>query len=136
MLLLQFANVMFRRCDQMQLSKHRYLINLLIHLCYSCTIENAVFMNSGLKAINLIGKSHFTKITMKSNREYLMLCQGIILYYWNMPAYKYHKHLLIMNKINIIHKDAGNKRHNTDLVGIHILIRVNKGNGEFIYSRK
>ena len=43
------ANVMFRRCDQMQFSKHRYLTNLLMDLCYSCTIENAVFMNSGLK---------------------------------------------------------------------------------------
>ena len=118
------ANVMFRWCDLMQLKKHRYLTNLLIHLCYSCTMENAVFINSGLKGINLIGKSHFTKITIESNLGYLMFCQGITLYYWDMPAYKDHKHLLIMNEINIIGKEAVKKCDNNDLVGIRILIRV------------
>ena len=115
---------MFRRCDLMQLKKHEYLTNLLIDLCYSCTIQNAVFINSGLKGINLIGRSHFTKITIESNSGYLLFCQGIILHYWDMPSYKDHKHLLIMNQINIIDKDAGNKCNNTDLVGIRILIRV------------
>ena len=48
------ANVMFRWCDLMQLKKHRYLTNLLIDLCYSCTIENVVFMNLGLMGSKLI----------------------------------------------------------------------------------
>ena len=78
------------------------------------------------EGIKLLGKSYLAKITIESNPEYLMFCQGITLYYndWDMPAYKDRKHLLIMNQINIIDKDASNKCDNTDLVGIHIIINI------------
>ena len=98
------ANVMFRRCDQTQLNKYKYLTNLMLNLCYSCTIENAVFINLGLKGTNLVGKSHLTKILIKSDvpqLNYLVICQGITLHYWHESG---HKHLLIMNQINIIGK--------------------------------
>ena len=118
------ANVMFRRCDQIQLDKYKCLANLLIDSCYSCTIENVVFLNSGLKGTNLIGKSYLTKILIKSYVNLLVFCQGITLYYWDKPAYKDHKHVLIMDQINISHKNAGNKYYYTDSIGIHIIISV------------
>ena len=118
---------MFKQCtDQTQL---RISTNLLIDLCNSCTIENVVFMNLGLKGTNLIGRSQFTKISIESSiAENLLVvfCQGIILYYWDKPAYKDHKHLLIMNQINIVGEGAGSKCYNTDPVGIHIIVRLMK----------
>ena len=60
------ANVIFKRCDQTQLNKYKYLTNLLLNLCYSCTIENVIFMNLGLKGTNLIGNSYLTKVVIKS----------------------------------------------------------------------
>ena len=118
------ANVMFRRCNQTQLNKYKYLTNLILNLCYSCTIENAVFMNLGLKGTNLIGNSHLTKILIKSDvrqLNYLVFCQGITLYYWHESGYK---HLLIMNQINIIGEQTGIKCYNSDPVGIHIFIGI------------
>ena len=50
-----------------------------------------------------------------------MFCQGITLNYWG-EEYKDHKHLLILNQINTTGENAGNKRYNSDPVGIHIVI--------------
>ena len=118
------ANVMFRQCDQTQLNKYKYLTNLILNLCYSCTIKNAVFINLGLKGTNLIGNSHLTEILIKSDLpqpNYLVFCQGITLYYWHESGYK---HLLIMNQINIIGEKTGNKCYNSDPVGIYIFIAI------------
>ena len=127
---------MLKHCtDQVQL---KYLTNLFINLCYSCTIENVTFMNLGLEGRNLVGKSHFTKIIMESN---LMFCQGITLLYQDKLAYKDHKHLLIMNQINIIGENAGTKCPSTDSVGIHININTMKNlliviNNSLFYNLK
>ena len=59
-----------------------------------------------------------------TEQNVLVFCQGITLYYWDKPAYKDHKHLLIMNQINIIGEDAGNMCYNTDFMGIHIWISI------------
>ena len=118
------ANVVFKRCDQTQLNKYRYLTNLLLNVCYSCTIENVIFMNLGLKGTNLNGNSHLTKILIKSDvtqPNYLVFCQGIMLSYLDKPAFK---HLLIIKQINIIGQKSGNKCYNSDPVGIHISIGV------------
>ena len=42
------TNVMLQQCD------HPQLTNLIITLCYSCTLENVVFMNLGIIATNLV----------------------------------------------------------------------------------
>ena len=120
------ANVIFKRCDQTQLNKYKYLTNLLLNLCYSCTIENVIFMNLGLKGTNLIGNSYLTKIVIKSDVTqpyYLVFCGGITLYYYDKPMYEDHKHVLIMNEI-IIKGDTRSKCYNTDPVGIHIAIGI------------
>ena len=119
------ANVMFRQCDQTQLNKYKYLTNLILNLCYSCTIENIVFINLGLKGTNLIGNSRLTEILIKSDvtqLNYLVFCQGITLYYyWHKSEYK---NLLMMNQIKIIGEKTGNKCYNGDAVGIHIMIGI------------
>ena len=118
------ANVVFKRCDQTQLNKYRYLTNMLINLCYSCTIENVIFMNLGLKAENLNGNSHLTKIVIMSDatqHNYLVFYQGITLNYWEKPAFK---HLLIINQVKIIGQKTSIKCCNDDPVGIQILISV------------
>ena len=118
------ANVMFRQCNHTQLNKYKYLTNLILNLCYSCTIENVVFMNLGLKGTNLIGNSHLTEILIKSDvpqPNYLVFCQGITLYYWHKSEYK---NLLIMNQIKIIGEKTGRKCYNGDAVGIYILIAI------------
>ena len=118
------ANVIFRRCDQTQLNIYKYLTNLMLNLCYSCTIKNVVFMNLGLKGTNLFGNSHLTEILIKSDvpqPNYLVFCQGITLHYWHESG---HKHLLIMNQINIIGEKSGIKCYNSDPVGIHIFIGI------------
>ena len=118
------ANVVFKRCNHMWLNKYRYLTNLLLNLCYSCTIENVIFMNLGLKAENLNGNSHLTKIVIKSDvtqPNYLVFCQGITLNYWEKPACK---HLLIINQVKIIGQKTSNKCCNDDPVGIRIIISV------------
>ena len=112
------ANVMFKLHHQ---------INLLIKLCYSCIMENVIFINSGLIARNLIGRSYLIKIKIKSSGQKpncLMHCPGIILYYWTQQSFTDHgnKHLLIMNQISI--NGSGNKCYSNGPVGLHIEIGV------------
>ena len=56
------ANVMLKQCD------HPQLTNVLINSCYSCTLENLVFINLGMIATNLVGRSHLTELVIKSNK--------------------------------------------------------------------
>ena len=112
------ANVMFKQHHQ---------VNLLMNLCYSCIIENVIFINSGLLATNVIGRSYLIKIKIKLKRQnphFLMHCSGITLYYWKQPSFIDHdnEHLLIMNQISII--GNGNKCYSNGPVGLHIEIRV------------
>ena len=110
------ANVMLQQCDSLQLT------NVLITLCYSCTIENVVFMNVGLIATNLIGRSYLTDLEIKSNKKLPMFCQKIELKYWNQQSFTDHNHLLVMNQINMI----GNRKKcfRNGPVGLHINIIV------------
>ena len=85
---------------------------------------NVVYINSGLKGTNLIGKSYLTEILIKSYVNLLVFCQGITLYYWDKPAYQDHKHVLIMDQIHISDENAGNKYYYTDPIGIHITISI------------
>ena len=112
------ANVMFKQHHQ---------LNLQINLCYSCIMENVIFINSGLIATNLIGRSYLIKIKIKSSGQkpnYSMHCPGIILYYWTLQLFTDHdnKHVLIMNQISI--NGSGNKCYSNGPVGLHIEIRV------------
>ena len=116
------ANVMLKQCDQPQLT------NLQISLCYSCTMENVIFINLGLIGRSLIGSTYLTEIMMISDRQFQMLCPKIELNYWNDPqSYNDHKHNLIMNQVNI----SGNrsKCYSKGPVGLHISIAVNLANG-------
>ena len=113
------ANVIFKQHHQ---------VNLLMNLCYSCIIENVIFINSGLIAKNIIGRSHLFKIKIKpSGRKpnYIMDCPGISLYYWKQQAFTDNdsKHLLIMNQINII-GSGSSKCYSNGPVGLHIEIDV------------
>ena len=116
--MITIANVMFKQHHQ---------VNLLINLCYSCIIENVIFINSGLIATNVIGRYHLSKVNIKSsgqNPNFLMHCPGIILYYWKQQSFTDHdnKHLLIMNQISII--GNGNKCYRNGPVGLHTEISV------------
>ena len=113
------ANVMFKQ--------HHQLNYLLINLCYSCTIENVIFMNSGLIATNVIGRSHLNKIKIKSSGQksgYVMYCPAIILYYWKQRPFTDHdnKHVLMMDQLSIIGSDS--KCYTNGPVGLHIEITV------------
>ena len=110
------ANVMFEQCD------HPQLTNLLITLCYSCTIENVAFMNVGLIATNLVGRSHLTELMIKSHRKFLMFCQKIALNYQNLRSFTDHKHVLVMNRINMI--GDWSKCYRKGPVGLHIDIVI------------
>ena len=71
------TNVVFKRCDQ---THFKNLTSLLIDICYSCTIENIVFVNLGLTGTNLLGKSQITEIVIKSDEtqtNLLVFCQGL-----------------------------------------------------------
>ena len=108
-------NVMLKQCDQSQST------DLFISLCYSCTIQNVVFMNLGLIGENLIGRSNLTEIMMKSNRstsKFLMLCQRIALKYWNVQSLNDQKHYLMMNQIEITGDRS--KCYIDSTVGLHI----------------
>ena len=113
------ANVMLKQCDQPQST------DLLISLCYSCTIENIIVTNLGIIGENLIGRSHLTKIVMKSNRsesKFQRFCQKIALKYWNLQSSNAnqndHEHYLIMNQIDII--GDGSKCCTDGTAGLHI----------------
>ena len=110
------ANAILKQCN------HPQLTNLLITLCYSCTIENIVFMNAGMIATNLVERSHLTKLVIKSNRKFLMFCQEITLKYWNLQSFTNHKHLLVMNQINMIGDRS--KCYSNGPVGLHIYIGI------------
>ena len=79
---------------------------------------------------NLIGHSHLTKIVIKSNRgtSKFLFCQQIKLtyVYWNLrlQSFNDHKHLLMMNQINII--GDGSKCYSSGPVGLHISVVINK----------
>ena len=110
---------MLKQCD------HPQLTNLLITLCYSCTLENIVFMKLGLIATNLIGRSRLTEIIMKSNRnasKIQMFCQELTLQYWDLRSFNNHKHLLVMNQINMIGDRS--KCYRNGPVGLHIYIAI------------
>ena len=113
------ANVMLKQCDQPQST------DLLISLCYFCTIENVTLMNLGLIGNNLFGRSYLSRIVIKSIRKvskFLILCQKIALKYWDQESFIYHRHNLIMNQIDII--GDGSKCYNDGTVGLHILIAI------------
>ena len=113
------ANVMLKQCNQSQST------DLLITFCYSCTIENVIFMNLGLIGENLIGRSHLTKIVIKSNKEtskFLMVCQKIAISYFNLRSFIDHKHYLIMNQIDIVGDKS--KCYGDDTVGLQIHIAI------------
>ena len=77
------------------------LTNLILNLCYSYTIEYAVFMNLGLKGTDLIRNSYFTEILIKSDvpqLNYLVFWQGITLYYWHESGYKHQLRLILLVK--------------------------------------
>ena len=117
------ANVQFQQRDQIHLSKYKYSTNLLIESCHSCTIEKVVFINLGLKGINLSGKIYLAEIAIKPDKaqtNFMVFCQGITLIYWNRQSYVEDKHLLIMNQIYI----TSNKCYNNDPIGIQIAIHV------------
>ena len=115
------ANVMLKQCNQSQST------DLLITFCYSCTIENVIFMNLGLIGENLIGRSHLTKMVIKSNKEtskFLMVCQKIAINYFsvNLRSFIDHKHYLIMSQIDIIGDKS--KCYGDDTVGLQIYIGI------------
>ena len=110
------ANVMLKQCD------HPQLTNLLIYLCYSCTLENLVFINLGMIATNLVGRSHLTDLAIKSNRKFLMFCQQITLNYWYLPSFTDHMHLLVMSQISMIGDRS--KCYKNGPVGLHIYIAI------------
>ena len=110
------ANVILKQCD------HPQLTNLLIYLCYSCTLENLVFINLGMIATNLVGRSHLTKLAIKSNRKFLMFCQQITLNYWYLQSFTDHMHLLVMNQISMIGDRS--KCYRNGPVGLHIYIGI------------
>ena len=113
------ANLMFKQCNQSQPT------DLLITFCYSCTIENVIFMNLGFIGENLIGRSHLTKIVIKSSKEtskLLTVCQKIAINYWNLQSFNDRNHYLILNQIDII--GDRNKCYSDDTVGLQIYIAI------------
>ena len=114
------ANIMFEQCD------HPQLTNMLITVCYSCTIENIIFIDLGLVGNNLIGTSYLSKIVIKANRKkskFLMYtCQGITLTYWNQQLFIDHKHHLIINQININGDGYKCNMYNHNPVGLRMMI--------------
>ena len=93
---------------------------MVIHLCYSCTIENVTFMNSGLNGINIVGQSYLTQIVIKLHRQKsysLAYCQGIILSYWD-------QHFIDINHVLTIQQmkftgDNG-RCYDNDAVGLYV----------------
>ena len=59
---------------------------------------------------------------IKSNRKFLMFCQEIALKYWNLQSFTDHKHLLVMNQINMIGDRS--KCYSNGPVGLHIYIGI------------
>ena len=109
------ANVVFTMCNQLQ------LMNVAISMCYSCSIENVTFMNSGLNGINLIGQSYLAQIVIKLKREnpsFLAYCQGIIINYnyWDQH-FTDNNHVLIMQQIKFI---GDNRCYDNNVVGLYI----------------
>ena len=110
------ANVMLKQCD------HPQLTNVLINSCYSCTLENLVFINLGMIATNLVGRSHLTELVIKSKKNFYMFCQQITLNYWNLQLFTDHKHLLVMNQINMTGDMS--KCYRNGHVGLYIYIEI------------
>ena len=109
------ANVMLKQCNQSQST------DLLITSCYSCTIENVIFMNLGLIGENLIGRSHLTKIVMEiAIPKFQRFCQKIALKFWNLQSFNDHEHYLIMNQLDMIGDRS--KCCIDGTVGLHIII--------------
>ena len=118
------ANVMFKRCDQVNINKNNDITNLLMESCHSCAIEKVMFISFGLKGINLIGNTYLSEIVIRSGRAQksgMMFCQEITLVFWNWLEYTENKHFLIMNQINI---SSNNKCYNKYPIGVHIIIQV------------
>jgi len=109
------ANVTFKQYPQL------HLTNLLIDLCYSCTIQSVIFLNFGLTGNNLIGNSHLAQIMIKpENSNFSVFCKGITLMFFKYQQQPYANQQLIMDQINI--NGEGKKCYNSDPVGINVLI--------------
>ena len=116
------AHITLKHC------RHSQLTNLLVSSCYSCTIENVIFMSIGLIGTNLIGRSYLTEITIKVNeKKSISFCSGITLTYWDQQQPFYYNHCLLMNHINIV--GDGNKcNSNYNPIGLNINIYLKIAN--------
>ena len=86
------------------LNKTMVYTNLKLSCCFSCKIENVVFLQYGFTAINLIGDTYLYNIKVVITEFSEICCQGIILLYntcssWS--GYNNQMHKLVMNQIVI-----------------------------------
>jgi len=78
--------------------------NLVLSLCFSCTIENITFMGYGLIAYNLIGKSSFNDTTIDlsiRNLTSYLRYQGILLWYENLPHSNQDHYMMTVDGLSL-----------------------------------
>ena len=78
--------------------------NLKMFCCFSCRIENVIFLQYGFKAFNLIGDTYLHNINVTITQFAEVCCQQISLIYNTCPLwsdYNSQMHILIINQLVI-----------------------------------
>ena len=96
-------NVWFKHYGTLFCKKTAY-INLKMSCCFSCRIENVIFLQYGFRAFNLIGDSHLHNIKVRITQFVEVCCQEILLKYNTCPSssgYNTQTHVLTINQLVI-----------------------------------
>ena len=96
-------NVWFKHYGTLFNKKMTYT-NLQMYCCFSCRIENVIFLQHGLKANNLIGDTYLHNIKVKIIQFVEVCCQQISLRYDTCSSWSgcsHQMHVLTINQLLI-----------------------------------
>ena len=78
--------------------------NLIMSYCFSCRIENVIFLQYGFKAYNLLGDTYLHNVKVRITQFTVICCQEITLKYNMCPSwsgYNDQMHVLTINQLLI-----------------------------------
>ena len=98
--------------------------NLKLYCCFSCKLENVMFLQYGISALNLIGKSYLNNVNLKITHFAEVCCQAILIQYtystcpsWNGD--NSHTHIITIDKL-FIQNNIKCNTHVTLNIGLYL----------------
>ena len=100
-------NVIFQQCELDQY--YVYETNLMLTECWSCKVRNVTFLQYGLIAYNLLGRSWLSNIAINltnTRSNTFLHYHGIFLTFKDLSDISYSHHLIVLNLISVYSQDS------------------------------